>query len=69
MKLNKNKYESFMKGLEKILFFIVMVMVECLIIYNVFISDLSATASLFISIIVNFAVMNSMYYAITYWED
>ena len=69
MKLNKNKYESFMKGLEKILFFIVMVMVECLIIYNVFISDLSATASLFISIIVNFVVMLSMYYAITYWED
>lgn len=69
MKLNKNKYESFMKGLEKILFFIVMVMVECLIIYNVFISDLSATASLFISIIVNFAVMISMYYAITYGEE
>ncbi len=69
MKLNKNKYESFMKGLEKILFFIVMVMVECLIIYNVFISDLSATASLFISIIVNFAVMISMYYVITYGED
>lgn len=69
MKLNKNKYESFMKGLEKILFFIVMVMVECLIIYNVFISDLSATASLFISIIVNFAVMIYMYYVITYGED
>lgn len=69
MKLNKNKYESFMKGLEKILFFIVMVMVECLIIYNVFISDLSATASLFISIIVNFVVMLSMYYAITYGEE
>lgn len=69
MKLNKNKYESFMKGLEKILFFIVMVMVDCLIIYNVFISDLSATASLFISIIVNFAVMIYMYYVITYGED